>query len=178
MIIDPSSAVGIDLSDNLLVGEIPVGLFGLHGLEYLNLSYTFLDGPNPMSLDKMWSLRALDLSHNSLLGQILENISSLGNLTLLNLSFNYFSGTVPKKLGYWRFPATFSGNPDLCVESPSEGCQTKSLPAVPGKPFEGAMVGPISLWVFCISAFVSFYFGVITLFCSARTRSYILQTKV
>ncbi|KAI8029105.1 Receptor-like protein CLAVATA2 [Camellia lanceoleosa] len=143
---DLSSAVGIDLSDNSLYGEIPVSLFGLHGLEYLNLSYNFLDGQIPSSLEKMWSLRALDLSHNSLLGQIPENISSLGNLTLLNLSYNCFSGIVPMKQGYWRFPGAFAGNPDLCVESPGERCQTKSLPVVPGKTFEEEMEGPISLW--------------------------------
>ncbi|KAF5960342.1 hypothetical protein HYC85_001551 [Camellia sinensis] len=175
---DLSSAVGIDLSDNSLYGEIPVSLFGLHGLEYLNLSYNFLDGQIPLSLEKMWSLRALDLSHNSLFGQIPENISSLGNLTLLNRSYNCFSGIVPTKQGYWRFPGAFVGNPDLCVESPGERCQTKSLPVVLGKTFEEEMEGPISLWVFSISAFVSFYVGITTLFCSAKTRSYILQTKV
>ncbi|GMP21783.1 hypothetical protein CsSME_00000070 [Camellia sinensis var. sinensis] len=153
---DLSSAVGIDLSDNSLYGEIPVSLFGLHGLEYLNLSYNFLDGQIPSSLEKMWSLRALDLSHNSLLGQIPENISSLGNLTLLNLSYNCFSGIVPTKQGYWRFPGAFAGNPDLCVESPGERCQTKSLPVVPGKTFEEEMEGPISLWIFIIPLFGQF----------------------
>ncbi|GMP25547.1 hypothetical protein CsSME_00002364 [Camellia sinensis var. sinensis] len=153
---DLSSAVGIDLSDNSLYGEIPVSLFGLYGLEYLNLSYNFLDGQIPLSLEKMWSLRALDLSHNSLLGQIPENISSLGNLTLLNLSYNCFSGIVPTKQGYWRFPRAFARNPDLCVESPGERCQTKSLPVVLGKTFEEEMEGPISLWIFIIPLFGQF----------------------
>ncbi|PSR98833.1 Leucine-rich repeat receptor-like protein [Actinidia chinensis var. chinensis] len=173
-----SSAVGIDLSDNLLRGEIPVSLFGLHGLEYLNLSNNFLDGEIPTSLNKMWSLRALDLSRNSLSGQIPENISCLGNLSVLNLSYNCFSGILPKRQGFWRFPGAFAGNPDLCVEYPSEGCEEKSPPAVPDKALEEEMEGPISLWVFFISTFVSFYFGVVTLFCSARTRNYILQAKV
>lgn len=174
-----SSAVGIDLSRNLLHGEIPVSLFGLHGLEYLNLSYNFLDGRVPTSLSNMSSLRALDLSHNSLSGQIPENISSLGNLTLLNLSYNCFSGILPKKQQYSRFPGAFAGNPDLCVEeSPGEVCQTKGLPTVPNKNFEEETEGPISIWVFCISGVVSFYSGLITLFCSARTRNYILQTKL
>jgi hypothetical protein len=48
---------------------------------------------------------------------------------------------------------------------------------VPGKSFEETE-GPISVWIFCISAFVSFYFCVVTLFCSTRARSYLLQTKV
>ncbi|KAK9292114.1 hypothetical protein L1049_020072 [Liquidambar formosana] len=175
---DLSSAVGIDLSDNLLDGEIPVGLFGLQGLEYLNLSYNSLDGQIP-SLEKMRSLMALDLSHNLLSGQIPANISSLRHLTLLNLSYNGFTGLVPMKQGYWRFPGAFSGNPGLCVESSVEGCQTASLPAVPGKTFAEEMEeGRISVWVFCISTLVSFYFGIVGIFCSARARNYILQTKV
>jgi hypothetical protein len=172
------STVGIDLSNNLLHGEIPEGLFGLQGLEYLNLSHNFLDGQVP-GLEKMRSLKALDLSHNSLSGQVPGNISSLQDLTLLNLSYNCFSGFVPKKQGYWRFQGAFAGNPDLCVENSSGRCDSASLPAAPGKTFQDAMVeGPISVWVFCLSFFVSFYFGVVALFCSARTRNYILHTKV
>ncbi|KAI8029771.1 Receptor-like protein CLAVATA2 [Camellia lanceoleosa] len=177
----------VDFSYNNLSGGLNDAITKWLNLRFISLARNKFNGSPPAwlfsfqilsSLEKMWSLRALDLSHNSLLGQIPENISSLGNLTLLNLSYNYFSGIVPTKQGYWRFPGTFAENPDLCVESPGERCQTKSLPVVPGKTFEEEMEGPISLWVFSISAFVSFYVGITTLFCSAKTRSYILQTKV
>ncbi|KAK8611507.1 hypothetical protein V6N13_131555 [Hibiscus sabdariffa] len=55
----------------MLHGEIPTfsSKFQATGLEYLNLSYNFLDGPVPRS-EKVWNLRALDLSHNLLSGQI------------------------------------------------------------------------------------------------------------
>ncbi|KAJ7973618.1 Leucine-rich repeat receptor-like protein [Quillaja saponaria] len=173
-----SSTVGIDLSNNLLRGEIPEGLFGLAGLEYLNLSYNFLDGQVP-GLQKMHSLRALDLSHNSFSGHIPGNISNLQNLALLNLSYNCFSGLVSQKQGYGRFPGAFAGNPDLCLESSSDKCDNATIPGVPEKTFEESkMDGPISVWVFCLSAFVSFDFGVVALFCSARVRNYICQTKV
>uniref|UniRef100_A0A6N2MW79 GDPGP1-like N-terminal domain-containing protein n=1 Tax=Salix viminalis TaxID=40686 RepID=A0A6N2MW79_SALVM len=130
-----SSNAGIDLSDNLLHGEIPRGLFGLQGLEYLNLSYNSLDGQVP-SLEKMQRLRALDLSHNSLSGQTPGNISRLKELVLLNFSYNSLSGFVPWKEGYGRFPGAFVGNPDLCVESRRVKCDSGSLPTVPGKSFE------------------------------------------
>ncbi|KAJ6704073.1 3 putative-RELATED [Salix viminalis] len=146
-----SSNAGIDLSDNLLHGEIPRGLFGLQGLEYLNLSYNSLDGQVP-SLEKMQRLRALDLSHNSLSGQTPGNISRLKELVLLNFSYNSLSGFVPWKEGYGRFPGAFVGNPDLCVESRRVKCDSGSLPTVPGKSFEETE-GPISVWIFCISAF-------------------------
>ncbi|ESR41808.1 hypothetical protein CICLE_v100136032mg, partial [Citrus x clementina] len=172
------SAVGMDLSDNLLHGTIPKGLFQLQGLEYLNLSFNFLDGQVP-GLYRLRSLRALDLSHNSLTGQIPGNISSLQELTLLNLSYNSFSGFVPWKQGYQKFPGAFAGNPNLCLESSHGECNRTSLPLVPGKTLREEMTeGPISIWAFCLSFFVSFYLGVVALFCSARTRRYILQTKV
>jgi hypothetical protein len=173
---DLSSMFGIDLSNNLLHGEIPRGLFGLAGLEYLNLSYNFLNGQLP-GLQKMQSLRAIDLSHNSLSGHIPGNISGLQDLTILNLSYNCFSGYVPQKQGYGRFPGAFAGNPDLCLESSSGICDGR-IPSNQGSYFrEDKMDGPISVGIFFISAFVSFDFGVVVLFCSARTRKYILQTK-
>ncbi|KAG4925654.1 hypothetical protein JHK87_051194 [Glycine soja] len=175
---DLSSMVGIDLSSNSLHGEIPRGLFGLAGLEYLNLSCNFLYGQLP-GLQKMHSLKALDLSHNSLSGHIPGNISSLQDLSILNLSYNCFSGYVPQKQGYGRFPGAFAGNPDLCMETSSGVCDDGRTQSAQGSSFsEDRMDGPISVGIFFISAFVSFDFGVVVLFCSARARNYILQTKV
>ncbi|KAF9662376.1 hypothetical protein SADUNF_Sadunf18G0046800 [Salix dunnii] len=126
-----SSNAGIDLSDNLL-HSVP-------------------------SLEKMQHLRALDLSHNSVSGQTPRNISRLKELVLSNLSYNSLSGFIPWKEGYRRFPGAFIGNPDLCVESRRVKCNPGSLPAVPRKSFEETE-GPIFVWIFCVSAFVSFYF--------------------
>ncbi|KAK7394680.1 hypothetical protein VNO78_15215 [Psophocarpus tetragonolobus] len=173
---DLSSMVGIDLSSNLLHGEIPKGLFGLAGLEYLNLSCNFLHGQLP-GLQKMQSLKALDLSHNSLSGHIPGNISSLQDLSILNLSYNCFSGYVTRKQGYGRFPGAFAGNPDLCMEASSGECDDGRTQSAQGSSFrEDRMDDPISVGIFFISAFVSFDFGVVVLFCSARARNYILQT--
>ncbi|CAI0438856.1 unnamed protein product [Linum tenue] len=151
-------------------------MFGLRGLEYLNLSYNSLDGEIP-NLEKMWSLRALDLSHNALSGEIPQNISNLQDLAVLNLSFNSFSGSVPKNESYKRFPGAFAGNPHLCLEG--EGCDddAKQL-AIPGRPFhETDDEGPILAWVFCLSAVVSCYSSLMVLFCSSKTRRYIFHTK-
>ena len=73
---DLSSTIGIDLSRNLLHREIPIGFSGLLSLEYLNLSYNYLDS-QLLTLEKTERLMVLDLSDNSLLGQILENVSNL-----------------------------------------------------------------------------------------------------
>ncbi|CAM8965910.1 unnamed protein product [Rhodiola kirilowii] len=171
---DPSSLIGIDLSNNLLRGGIPVGLFDLKGLECLNLSYNFLWGKLP-SLAKMTSLRVLDLSHNSLSGPIPENISTLQNLKLLNLSYNGFSGIVPNKQGFLRFPGAFTGNPNLCLES-TEGCKKKSVPIVQDKTLE-EMEGPISWLAFAVSGAVSFYATLVAMLCIPSARNFILRTK-
>ncbi|KAJ8425457.1 hypothetical protein Cgig2_018855 [Carnegiea gigantea] len=176
---DLFSPVGIDLSDNQLNGEIPESIFSLHGLEYLNLSYNLLEGQIPVGLEKMWNLRALDLSHNSLSGPLLANISSLQELTTLNLSYNSLSGFVSRKQGYWRFPGAFVGNSALCIEISDGKCQPPTMPALPGSTFKDDMEeGPISVWVFCVTAAVTFYVTLIALFCSTRSRNYILRGKV
>ncbi|GMG99926.1 hypothetical protein Nepgr_001766 [Nepenthes gracilis] len=175
---DLASAIGIDLSSNQLIGEIPVGLFSLWGLEYLNLSNNFLDGKILSGLDKMTNLRALDLSHNSLSGPVPPNISSLRELAQLNLSYNCFSGFVSTKEGYWRFPGAFAGNPDLCIEVSDGKCQQSALPKLPEEKFgDDSEDGPISVWIFCVSAAVTFYSTIIALFCSSQSRNYILRTK-
>ena len=74
-IFDLSSTIGIDLSRNLLHREIPTGFSGLLSLEYLNLSYNYLDS-QLLTLEKTERLMVLDLSDNSLSGQILENVSN------------------------------------------------------------------------------------------------------
>ncbi|KAK8541816.1 hypothetical protein V6N13_137595 [Hibiscus sabdariffa] len=115
------------------------------------------------------NLRALDLSHNLLSGQIPGNITTLKSLVVLNLSYNSFSGSVLVNQGYQRFSGTLTGNRGPCGALTGEGCNGASLPE---KAFE-EVEGPILVWVFCVSAFVSFYFGVVGLFCWARARSYI-----
>ncbi|RRT41940.1 hypothetical protein B296_00037080 [Ensete ventricosum] len=124
------SQVGIDLSNNALRGEIPEGLIGLRGLEYLNLSYNDLTGRIPGNLEKMGKLKRLDLSHNSLSGEVPASISGLRELEALNLSYNCLSGPVPTREGLQRFPGAFAGNPALCMEFSGKGCDTEaSLPA-------------------------------------------------
>ncbi|KAI3440843.1 uncharacterized protein J3R85_003079 [Psidium guajava] len=112
-------------------------------------------------------------------GHLLENVSGLEDLSVLDLSYNCFSGYISKKEGHWRFPGAFAGNPNLCVESSTEVCGQDTVPVEPGKTFQEEMVeGPISLSVFLLSAAITFYFSIVSLFCSARARRYILETRL
>ncbi|KAK9275580.1 hypothetical protein L1049_022847 [Liquidambar formosana] len=112
-----SHLVYLDLSENLLSGEIfhylyhaqnlehlnlahnrfsrqEFPLIGtLLGLQYLNLSRNSLTGHIPTELLQMSSLNALDLSANHLTGQI--PLLSIKNLQILDVSHNNLSGQIP-----------------------------------------------------------------------------------
>ncbi|GAB2246231.1 hypothetical protein Droror1_Dr00001724 [Drosera rotundifolia] len=170
-------SVGIDLSSNLLHGEIASGLFSLPNVEYLNLSNNFLQGKVPIGIENMTSLRVLNLSHNALSGSLPDNVSSLKELTFLDLPYNRFSGFVSKTQGYWRFPTAIAGNPDLCIEVSDGKCKRSAIASVPGdESGDGLDRGPISAWILCVSAAVTFYLTLTALFCSPRTKNFILQT--
>ncbi|XP_058094845.1 MDIS1-interacting receptor like kinase 2-like [Magnolia sinica] len=60
----------LDLSHNLLNGEISPQLVKLHVLEKLNLSHNMLSGSIPPSFEAMFSLQSIDFSYNALEGPL------------------------------------------------------------------------------------------------------------
>ncbi|KAK8454754.1 hypothetical protein SEVIR_4G027750v4 [Setaria viridis] len=85
----------IDLSDNELMGEIPLEIGALLQLKNLNLSRNCLSGHIPETVSRMGSLESLDLSWNQLSGVIPQSMASLHLLSHLNVSYNNLSGKVP-----------------------------------------------------------------------------------
>ncbi|KAK1260545.1 Receptor-like protein kinase 5 [Acorus gramineus] len=118
----------IDLSNNSLVGEIPVGVLSLLGLQGLNLSRNHLTGNIPLKIGVMRSMMTLDLSRNELSGQIPPSLSNLSFLNHLNLSFNNLSGRIPtgSQLQTLNDTSVYMGNSYLCgpplpQECPGDG---------------------------------------------------------
>ncbi|WVZ14958.1 hypothetical protein V8G54_012524 [Vigna mungo] len=72
----------IDLSNNQLVGEIPIEITNLNGLIFLNLSHNQLIGHIPRSIGNMGSLLSIDFSRNQLSGEIPSTISNLSFLIM------------------------------------------------------------------------------------------------
>ncbi|XP_031090888.1 receptor-like protein EIX2 [Ipomoea triloba] len=103
----------IDLSNNRLVGEIPVDLTDLHGLISLNLSKNNLTGSIPYRIGEMNSLEILDLSQNQLFGAIPASMANLSFLAVLDLSNNNLSGCIPLGTQLQGFTEAYQGNPQL-----------------------------------------------------------------
>ncbi|KAH7522750.1 hypothetical protein FEM48_Zijuj07G0171600 [Ziziphus jujuba var. spinosa] len=97
----------IDLSCNMLNGEIPSEITLLIGLVSLNLSRNSLSGQIPSMIGDINSSNSKDIGElehlkllgNTLEGLILEAFCNMASLTYLDLSNNYLNVSIPKSLG-------------------------------------------------------------------------------
>ncbi|GLJ42394.1 hypothetical protein SUGI_0878070 [Cryptomeria japonica] len=86
--------VGLELSDNNIVGNIPSWLWGLPSLQFLNLSKNQLEGSLPPKIS--YSFKVVDLHGNRLYGFL----PALDFVTeALDLSDNEFNGSIPATIG-------------------------------------------------------------------------------
>ncbi|KAK3152722.1 hypothetical protein QOZ80_2BG0162700 [Eleusine coracana subsp. coracana] len=119
--------VSLDLSDNILSGEIPEEMSYQSGLVNLNLSRNQLTGTIPQNISDLQKLESLDLSMNELSGEIPSSLSDLTSLGYLNLSYNNLSGRIPsgKQLQVLANPAyIYIGNAGLCGPPLSKNCSS------------------------------------------------------
>ncbi|TVU24867.1 hypothetical protein EJB05_27329, partial [Eragrostis curvula] len=87
-----------------LVGQISPFLLSLEYLEYLDLSWNALTGPNdsiPQFLGSMKNLRHLDLSYMTFSGRLPSFLGNLSNLEYLDLSYTSLSGSIPPQLEWF-----------------------------------------------------------------------------
>ncbi|XP_026412568.1 receptor-like protein 9DC3 isoform X2 [Papaver somniferum] len=108
---------GIDLSCNILDGNIPEEIGLLKGLAMLNLSHNVFSSNIPASFGNMSSLQSLDLSSNRLSGRIPQNLTSIDRLAFLNLSHNNLSDRIPRGNHFDTLSldgSAFAGNDLLC----------------------------------------------------------------
>ncbi|XP_057990176.1 receptor-like protein EIX2 [Hevea brasiliensis] len=120
------SSKKMDLSHNMLSGEIPRQVTTLIGLTHLNLSNNYLKGPIPCDIGAMKSLKYLNLSSNQLSGTIPPSISHLTRLEGLNLSYNNLSGKVPSPNNFSAY--AFIGNHNLCGPPLAKNCSANESP--------------------------------------------------
>ncbi|KAL4591604.1 hypothetical protein LXL04_004573 [Taraxacum kok-saghyz] len=89
----------LDLSHNLLIGELPDCLWHLKELNVLNLGHNNLFERLPPSVGSFLELQVLYLYKNNFSGELPLSLKSCTSLISLNLGANKFSGNVPVWIG-------------------------------------------------------------------------------
>lgn len=88
----PTTMQQFFLSDNAFTGSIPSSLSTLASLTDMSLSHNMLSGVLPDSFQALTGLINLDLSFNNLSGPLPPSMESLSSLTTLHIQNNQFSG--------------------------------------------------------------------------------------
>ncbi|XP_026444557.1 putative receptor like protein 25 [Papaver somniferum] len=117
---------GIDLSCNILDGNIPEEIGFLKGLVTLNLSLNYFSNKIPATVGNMSSLDSLDLCSNGLYGHIPQTLTSINYLGFLNLSYNNLSGEIPREPHFDTLSldgSAFAGNDLLCGFPLDKDCE-------------------------------------------------------
>ncbi|KAH9317460.1 hypothetical protein KI387_019229, partial [Taxus chinensis] len=89
----------LNVSYNMISGNIPQEITNLTNLTFLSLSHNLVRGYIPSGIKRLHVLETLDLSANMLKGSIPDEIGQLQSLGLLNVSHNKLSGRIPDSLG-------------------------------------------------------------------------------
>ncbi|MDO5971993.1 immunoglobulin domain-containing protein [Flavivirga aquimarina] len=90
---------GVHLTNNQLVGSIPINIGDLSNLTELYLDNNQLNSTIPSQLGNLSNLTRLLLRNNQLTGSIPSQLGSLSNLIVLDLGANGLEGNIPVQLG-------------------------------------------------------------------------------
>ncbi|KAL7194619.1 hypothetical protein ACSBR1_034947 [Camellia fascicularis] len=89
----------LDLSDNIIGGELPDCWMQFTYLDVLNLANNNLTGKIPRSLGSISKLKVLQLRNNSFTGELPLPLRNCINLIIIDLGDNRISGTIPTWIG-------------------------------------------------------------------------------
>ncbi|XP_057415245.1 receptor-like protein EIX2 [Lotus japonicus] len=115
----------LDMSYNLLSGEIPNCWMHWQSLLHVNLEGNNISGEIPDSMGSLTNLESLLLRNNSLSGKIpsLENC----NIWFLDLAFNEFTGKIPSWIGSLNMAALILRSNNFTGSVPPQICKFSNL---------------------------------------------------
>ncbi|KAJ1261556.1 hypothetical protein BS78_09G038900 [Paspalum vaginatum] len=115
----PGRVVSLSLHNSNLSGSICPAIGNLTFLRTLNLSSNMLSGDIPGTISRLRRLRILQLSNNSLTGEILVGLSNCSNLVFLSVEVNKLHGGIPSGLGsLTRLQVLYVGESNLVGHIP------------------------------------------------------------
>ncbi|XP_044334752.1 receptor-like protein 13 [Triticum aestivum] len=170
------SMSGIDLSVNMLDGEIPWELGNLSHIKSLNLSNNLFVGPIPMTFGGMEEIESLDLSHNELSGPIPWQLTQLSSLGAFSVAYNNLSGCIPNygQLSSFNMDS-YLANTNLHNITQGNTCAAPGLDPAAGKDVEETPSDPV-LYVVTAAGFVLAFWATIGFsFCHPYGRSVMLK---
>ena len=108
----------LSLAENPWNASIEPEIESLRLLQSLNLSYGGRTAPIPPVLGELTQLEVLDLSHNNLTGPVPSALGGMVSLISVDVSFNGLTGSLPPQWVKFLIadPASFRGNPGLCMQ--------------------------------------------------------------
>ncbi|CAI9290199.1 unnamed protein product [Lactuca saligna] len=119
----------LDLSHNVLSGQLPDCLWNFKELKVLNLGHNNLFGRLPASLGYVAQLEVLYLHGNEFFGELPLSLKYCTNLNFLDLGANKFSGNVPAWIGenLSGLYALILGSNNFAGTIPLQLCQLANL---------------------------------------------------
>ncbi|XP_048559602.1 receptor-like protein 56 [Triticum urartu] len=171
-----NSMAGIDLSANMLGGEIPWELGNLRHIKSLNLSSNFFVGPIPTTFGGMEEIESLDLSHNELSGPMPWQLTQLSSLGAFSVAYNNLSGCIPNSGQLSSFSMdSYLPNTNLHNITQGDTCAAPGPDPAVGKDVEETPSDPV-LYVVTAAGFVLAFWATIGFsFCHPYGRSVMLK---
>uniref|UniRef100_A0ACD5YYY7 Uncharacterized protein n=1 Tax=Avena sativa TaxID=4498 RepID=A0ACD5YYY7_AVESA len=167
-----TSMSGIDLSANMLSGEIPQEIGNLSHIKSLNLSNNFITGPIPATFANLSGIESLDLSKNRLSGSIPWQLTRLPSIAVFSVAYNNLSGCLPDSGQFGSFDRDcYRGNENL------RSCTSSSGPVAPNGTVESMPddSDPILYVVTAFSFILAFWATITFLFCHSFGQRVLLK---
>ncbi|KAG0523925.1 hypothetical protein BDA96_07G165100 [Sorghum bicolor] len=155
--------LGIDLSANMLSGEIPSEIGNLSNIKSLNLSNNFFTGQIPATFANLSAIESLDLSHNGLSGEIPCELTQLWSSEVFSVSYNNLSGCMPWSGQFSTFSTeSYIGNINLHNLSKGGMCVSNSSPVKEEDVGESYQEDPV-LYTMSAASFVLAFFATVSI---------------